>query len=102
MVETLSLWVPSVVTVLSVAEAKEWSEQRLKSLPAYSEFTSMSLFAGVRLRGDKRGRGEVIKHLLRRGVISVVGITRQNQESRNRGYAALWHTNPEWMWRREL
>lgn len=78
------------VAPFSIAEACKWAEEFVFSLPTGTTFTSMRLFAGIRLRGDKRARGVVLNHLRRLGLITVNGLTQEDQEGRNNGYAALW------------
>jgi len=83
------------VHTLTIAEAKEWAENVVRALPKGTEFTSMRLLGRVRLRGDARVRGAVIKHLQRARLIHAAGFTTEDQEGRNNGYAVKWRVN-EW------
>ena len=90
----LSLAAPPV-HALTIDEAKEWAKNVVRALPKGTEFTSMRLLGRVRLRGDVRVRGAVIKHLHNEGLIHAAGFTTEDQEGRNNGYAAKWKVN-EW------
>lgn len=82
-----NLFLPKVMTV---TKAKEWAENVVRHLPCSSTFTSQAFFSRVRLLGDKRGRGAVIRHLRALGLITAHSITREDQESRNNGLAVRW------------
>ena len=75
---------------LSIIEAQTFAEDFVRKLPEGTTFTSMSLLRGVRLQSDKRGRGQVIRHLQRLRLITLDGFTKEDQETRNNGFAARW------------
>ena len=83
--------IPSTsAAVLNTQEAVEWAFRFVTYLPKGTTFTSMKLFEGIKLRGDKRARGIVLNALRRSGLITIQGLTQDDQEGRNNGYAALW------------
>lgn len=75
---------------LTVQEAQEFALRVVRQLPRGYRFTMMGLFGNVKLCGSNRGRAAMLTPLRQAGLIRAVGLTRQDQDARNRGYATLW------------
>lgn len=75
-----------VTSMMALGLARRW----LKMKGGGYRFTSMSLFQGLEIIGDKRNRGSILKILRGEGLIRWVKTTSQNQEGRNSGYGGLW------------
>lgn len=75
---------------LSIAQGQEFATKVIRSLPLRYRFTVMGLFGSMRMRGKNNNRAHIINPARKLGLIRVVGVTKQDQQGRNGGYATLW------------
>ena len=83
---------------LSLSDAQELALRAVRRLPSGTKFTLKGLFPELRVRGDQRRRAAILQPLRRLGMIESAGITREDQENRNAGYATLWCVRPREVW----
>jgi hypothetical protein len=78
-------------TFSTINEAQIYALLVISELPSGEEFTVNGLFGDVAVRGrDARVNAALLNQARKQRLISCVGWTQRDQESRNRGAAALW------------
>lgn len=86
---------------MSLADATLVVTEAIRRMEPGDSFTLKGLAGSIVLRGDPRKRAVLLSLARSKGMIRSGGITRQDQEGRNSGYATLWVVQEKRFWEEE-